>query len=369
MIGTYPPTACGLATFTSNLSDAIATASSQWRVIVVRLLDEPEVEFHDEVVAHWLTGNRESLSRSLVAIESADVIVLQHEYGLFGGEDGQDVLELVSATTKPLIAVLHTVLSHPTEHQREILERLIATASLVVVQSHDARRRLLTTYGVDPEHIAVVPHGAKKNLVGPPQPGVAHPSILTWGLLGPGKGIEHGIAAVARLRDRVPALTYIIAGRTHPKVLAAEGERYRTKLQQQCRDLDVADRVLFDDRYHDWDSLRALVRSADVVLLPYDSLDQESSGVLVEALASGKPVVATKFPHAEELLSHGAGLLVHQGDALAMSAALERVLCEPALAESMRKCARREATALLWPAVGDTYRALISRVATREEVA
>jgi glycosyltransferase involved in cell wall biosynthesis len=369
MVGTYPPTACGLATFTSNLSAAIVTSTPDWRVAVVRLLDEPEVETHEEVVAHWLAGDRDSLSQALTAIGAADVVVLQHEYGLFGGEDGQDVLELVGAVTKPLVAVLHTVLSHPTEHQREILESLIAASSLVVVQSNDARRRLVSTYGVDPQHVAVVPHGAEENLAGPPQRVVGHPCILTWGLLGPGKGIEHGIAAVARLQDHEPAPTYLIAGRTHPKVLAAEGETYRRELQQLCRDLGVADRVIFDDGYHDWDSLRALVRRADVVLLPYDSLDQESSGVLVEALASGQPVVATRFPHARELLSRGAGLLVRQGDAGAMSAALERVLYEPGLAESMRERARHEATALLWPTVGATYRELISRVATLEEVA
>jgi hypothetical protein len=134
MIGTYPPTACGLATFTSNLSAAIATPESRWRVIVVRVLDRAEVETHSEVVAQWIAGDRDSLTRSLAAIESSDVVVLQHEYGLFGGLDGQDVLELVDALSKPLIAVLHTVLSHPSHHQREILERVMAAASSIVVQ-------------------------------------------------------------------------------------------------------------------------------------------------------------------------------------------------------------------------------------------
>jgi glycosyltransferase involved in cell wall biosynthesis len=369
MIGTYPPTACGLATFTSNLSAAIATPESRWRVIVVRVLDRAEVETHSEVVAQWIAGDRDSLTRSLAAIESSDVVVLQHEYGLFGGLDGQDVLELVDALSKPLIAVLHTVLSHPSHHQREILERVMAAASSIVVQSNDARQRLLTIYDANPGQVVVVPHGAEGNLAGPPLTDVEHPCVLTWGLLGPGKGIEYGIAAVARLQDRAPAPTYIIAGQTHPKVLAAEGESYRRKLQQQCRDLGVATRVHFDDGYRGWAALRALVRAADVVLLPYDSLDQESSGVLVEALASGKAVVATRFPHAMELLSRGAGLLVAQGDVDAMSGALERVLYEPGLAETMEECARREATALLWPTIGATYRSLISQVVSRREVA
>jgi glycosyltransferase involved in cell wall biosynthesis len=369
MVGTYPPTACGLATFTSNLSAAIAPPRSHWRVIIVRVLDQPEVETHNEVVAQWIAGDRDSLSRSLAAIESSDVVVLQHEFGLFGGLDGQDVLKLVDGVRKPLIVVLHTVLSHPTSHQRVILDRLVAAAAAIVVQSNDARRRLISIYDADPAQIAIVPHGAAANFNGSTQADVEHPRVLTWGLLGPGKGIEHAISAIALLQHHSSPPTYIIAGRTHPKVLAADGERYRHRLQQQCRDLGIAEKVQFDDGYRDWESLRALVRSADVVLLPYDSLDQESSGVLVEALASGQPVVATKFPHAQELLSRGAGLLVPQGDVLAMSDALKRVLYEPGLAETMKACARREATALLWPTVGATYRSLISEIVSRREVA
>ena len=368
MVGTYPPTACGLATFTQNLSTAIANHDSHWRVEVVRVLDAPEEETHPEVIAHWVAGDRDSMNDAVIAIASADVVILQHEYGLFGGRDGDEVLEFVGALTSALIVVLHSVLSQPTPHQREILEQLVRIASVVVVQSHDARRRLLDVYAVPPSHIMVVAHGANENLNGE-VPLVAHPRILTWGLLGPGKGIEHAIAAVARLFEHVPEPTYVVAGATHPKVLAAEGERYRRSLQRLCVELGVEDQVIFDDGYRDWESLRALVRSADVVLLPYDSRDQESSGVLVEALASGKPVVATKFPHAVELLSAGSGILVEQGDVAAMSDALERILYEPGVAELMGERARREATALLWPTIGAAYRTLCSRViADREKV-
>lgn len=361
MVGTYPPTACGLATFTQNLSTAIANHNSYWRVDVVRVLDAPEEETYEEVIAHWVAGDRDSMNDALVATASADVVVLQHEYGLFGGRDGDEVLEFVDALTPALIVVLHSVLSQPTSHQRKILERLVCAASVVVVQSHGARRRLLKDYAVAPVHVVVLAHGATENFSGPALV-VEHPRILTWGLLGPGKGIEHAIAAVARLSEHARAATYVVAGATHPKVVAAEGERYRLALQQQCAELGVEGRVIFDDGYRDWASLRTLVRSADVVLLPYDSRDQESSGVLVEALASARPVVATRFPHAVELLSTGAGLLVDQGDVAAMGDALERILYEPGLAESMSGCARREATALLWPTIGVAYRKLFSRV-------
>ena len=367
MVGTYPPTACGLATFTQNLASAIAHGDAQWRVEVIRVLDAPEVETHDEVVAHWVAGDPDSLRRAVSACAAADAVVLQHEYGLFGGRDGRDVLDFVDALTAPLIVVLHSVLARPSRHQRAILEHLLRVASRVVVQSEHARRRLLSLYGASPAQVAVIAHGASANLTGE-RPLVAHPRILTWGLLGPGKGIEHAIAALARIKDHDPAPTYVVAGATHPKVRAAEGERYRHTLQCQCAQLGVASRVIFDDGYRDWESLRALVRSADVVLLPYDSREQESSGVLVEALASGKPVVATRFPHAVELLSSGAGIIVDQGDVAAMSDALEKVLYDPATAAAMGECARREATALLWPNIGAAYGALLSRVADHRRV-
>jgi glycosyltransferase involved in cell wall biosynthesis len=245
----------------------------------------------------------------------------------------------------------------------------MSSASLTVVQSEAARCRLIAVHGADAEQVVVVPHGAAANFVGPVLSDIERPTVLTWGLLGPGKGIEHGISALAFLQERSPAPLYIIAGQTHPKVLAAQGEHYRHQLQDQSRALGIADRVCFDSSYRDWESLRALVRSVDVVLLPYDSRDQVSSGVLVEAIASGKPVVATRFPHAEELLSHGAGLTVPQGDFQAMAAALDRVLYEPGLAARMATASRRQGGALLWPAIGTTYRSLIAEVLPARAVA
>ena len=369
LVSTYPPTVCGLATFTSNLSTAIAAPESGWRAVVVRIMDHAEADTHGEVVAQWITDDRASLSRAVAAIESSDAVVLQHEYGLFGGPDGQDVLKLIEAVQVPLVAVLHTVLCDPTPHQRHILDQVMTSASLTVVQSEAARRRLIAVHGADAEQVVVVPHGAAANFVGPVLSDIERPAVLTWGLMGPGKGIEHGISALALLQQRSPAPVYVVAGQTHPKVLAAQGERYRYQLHDQSRALGIANRVYFDDSYRDWESLRALVRSVDVVLLPYDSRDQVSSGVLVEAIASGKPVVVTRFPHAEELLCRGAGLTVAQGDFQAMADALDRVLYEPGLAARMAAASRREGAALLWPAVGATYRSLIAEVLPARAVA
>jgi glycosyltransferase involved in cell wall biosynthesis len=368
MVGTYPPTACGLATFNRNLSMAISAPGSGWTTRVVRILERAEVNEPDEVVAQWIAGDHASFQHAVAAMASSDAVVLQHEYGLFPGPDGEAVLELIGATRVPLVVVLHTVLRNPTAHQRQILNEVMTAASMTVVQSTAAYDRLLSTYDANPERTVVIPHGAAENFDGPILSGIKRPAVLTWGLLGPGKGIEYGISALGLLRHRSPAPTYIIAGETHPKVLATQGERYRTELINQSRQLGLQDRVHFDDRYRDWESLRALVRSVDVVLLPYDSLDQVSSGVLVEAIASGKPVVATQFPHAEELLCRGAGLIVPQGDVEAMAAALEHVIYTRGAAEEMRVVARREARALLWPTVGAKYRSLIAKVLSSSAV-
>ncbi|MGH9107537.1 MAG: glycosyltransferase [Acidimicrobiales bacterium] len=361
LVGTYPPTPCGLATFTANLRAAVGAPGSNWRADVVRLVDQP-VAIGGEVVDEWVAGDVVSLHRALATMAPYDAVVLQHEYGLFGGVDGEDVTAMVDALAAPLAAVVHTVLLQPTPHQRAVLDHVVSAAAVVVVQSKAARDRLVAVHGLERSRVVVVPHGAAANYSPLPATGGGRPVVLTWGLLGPGKGIEHAINAIAALRARGLEATYIVAGQTHPKVRAASGERYRHRLAGLAARLGVADLVRFDAAYRDWGSLRALVRRADVVLLPYDSTDQVSSGVLVEALASARPIVATRFPHAEELLASGAGLTVPHGDAEAMAGALACTLFEPGVAAGMADVARREAEALLWPAVGAAYRSLIGGV-------
>ena len=179
--------------------------------------------------------------------------------------------------------------------------------------------------------------------------------MLTWGLLGEGKGIEWALEALTGLGDLRPEPTYRVVGETHPKVLARDGEAYRERLERLVDRLDLARTVQFDARYLDIPALQRIVRPADVVLLPYDSPDQVTSGVLTEAVVAGKPVVSTAFPHAVELLSGGAGILVPRRDPAAIAAALRRVLTEPGLAQSMAAAARALAPGLLWSAVAEQY--------------
>ncbi|HEU6443798.1 MAG TPA: glycosyltransferase [Gaiellaceae bacterium] len=363
LVGTYPPTKCGIASFTASLGRALATCDTA--VGVIRCVDRPSPSASPvEVVAELVRGSSASRSQAARALDRFDVVVLQHEFGIYGGTDGAEVLDLVSRSDVPLVVVLHTVLERPSWRQRHVFERLVDRADAVVAQSLAACRLLTSVYGVDPLRVEVIPHGARPNL-GPSLPSVGNgaPTVITWGLIGPGKGIELGIEAMALLEDLVPQPRYLVLGQTHPKLVAAHGESYREQLVELARVLGVCDRVEFDDRYHDTQSLLGRIRASDVVLLPYRSREQVVSGVLVEAIASGKPVVATGFPHAVEVLADGSGLIVPHDDAAAIAAGLRALTEEPA-ALLARAAARRQAPTVYWENVARSYRSLASALAS-----
>jgi polysaccharide biosynthesis protein PslF len=357
-VSTFPPTQCGLATFTSSLRDALVTHDGD-RGLVARLVDTPEAGPNHKVVAQIARGDRAGLSRAVARLNDCDVVIVQHEYGIYGGPDGEDILPLLDALCVPSIVVLHTVLLTATQHQKEVLEAVVAKADAVVTMTAAGRDRLAAGYDVDIRKVSIIAHGAPSM---PPATArtaafrTGRPTVLTWGLLGPGKGIEWGIDAMAQLRDL--EATYIVAGQTHPKVALREGETYRTSLQERARALGLGATVTFDGRYRNAEELAALVQSADVVLLPYDSVDQVTSGVLIEAVAAGKPVVATRFPHAVELLGESAGILVTHRSPDDIAVALRTLITQGELATRMAQAAAAKAPRLLWSAVAEQYRAL-----------
>jgi polysaccharide biosynthesis protein PslF len=367
MLSTYPPTQCGLATFSAALFAHLRGPGDQ--ASVVRVLDEPVPQgpaprAAPEVVHDLVNGSARSAAAAIEVISGFDVAIVQHEYGIYGGPDGRDLVPLLSALRVPSIVVLHTVLARPTPRQRAILDEVISAATAVVTMTRTARTRLLEIYGTDPAKVVVIPRGpADAGSAAARRPAGRPPMVLTWGLLGPGKGIEHAIDAIALLRDRGLRVCYTVAGQTHPRVRARDGEAYRRSLQARANGHGVADLVRFDARFLPAGALGDLIAAADAVVLPYDSLEQVTSGVLIEAITAGKPVVSTRFPHAIEVLSGGAGLLVGRQDAAALARALGRVLTEPGLSARMSGHAADLAPALLWPAVACRYRDLAVTVA------
>lgn len=365
-VSTYPPTSCGLATFTAALREGISTQrGSDEGLDVVSVGDDHIGEARPEVIHQHRNDDVASLQAAIKALNDRDVALIQHEYGIYGGPDGEEILELVSGLEVPAVVTLHTVLSNPTPRQKRILERIIALTDQTIVMSDTAFRRLNGRYDIDPEKIRVIPHGARASLAGPRLGSGPRPVVLTWGLIGPGKGLESSIEAFAGLKDLVPLPRYIILGKTHPKVQAAQGDTYLESLMDRAHALGLEDVVEFDGRYLGIDSLTLEIRKADIVLLPYQSTEQVTSGVLVEAIAAGKPVVATAFPHAIEMLGTGAGVVVPHSDPEAMATALRSLITDPDLAARMAKVAGAIGSTLHWPVVADEYEMIMSELVTR----
>ena len=372
-LSTFPPTQCGVATFSQALFQYLTSSADGSGV--VRVLDSSEDAGGDGVIGHLRAGSHLSALAAAAALNRHDVAVIQHEYGIYAGRDGEQVLAVLDRLRVPTIVVMHTVLATPTPHQRSVLERVADAADVVVVMSRTAASRLFRGYLVESAKVMVIAHGAHTRTpeFDPrPEPlsAVREPLILSWGLLGPGKGLEWAIDALSHLRDLAPVPRYLIAGQTHPKVLERDGETYRESLMQRAVVRGVAGMVRFDPTYRDSASLVRLVHSADVVVMPYDSSEQATSGVLIEAVAALRPVVATRFPHARELLGNGSGLLVDHRDPVGIAAALRRVLTEPGVAARMSASAARIAPDLAWTGVADRYRTVAeSLLAARAEAA
>jgi polysaccharide biosynthesis protein PslF len=292
-------------------------------------------------------------------LNAGDVAIVDHDSSISAGRDGDDVIRLLDALSVASILVVHTVQRGPTPRQRFLLAALCAAADAVVVTTEHARGRLIEDFDVGAGRISVIPRGASAAPSDAGAPVERGPGaglrLLTWELLGPGSGIEWAIDALASLADVRPRPSYLVAGATHPKTLAADGEAYRVMLMQQCWRTGACRSVTFDDSYRDLPALTRLIRAADVVVLPDDCGDDVTSAGLVDAVACGRPVIATPSPQAIELLSSGAGIVVPRRDASALADVVRSVVDHPELLADMAAECRRMAPGLSWPAIAGRY--------------
>ena len=353
MVSTYPPTQCGIATFAAALAGGLYEYGDDVGIVRVGA----DAEALDRIVIAEL-NNSDGLEMidAMDALNRADVVIVQHEYGIYDGPDGDSIVEVLEGVDRPTIVVAHTVLEHPTPHQRSVLEAVVRAADAVVVMTEAGRVRLCSNFDVDTRKISVIPHGAAVSSALRLEDSKERPRLLTWGLLGPGKGIEWAIDALAMVDDLRPKPVYVVAGNTHPKVHEYEGDVYRDMLMQRAKERRVD--VVFDPEYRSLSSLARLISESTMVILPYDSPDQVTSGVLVDAIAAGRPVIATAFPHAVELLSSGAGIVVPRRDPEALADAIRTVLTTPGMVNAMASEARRLAPELAWPYIASRYAAL-----------
>lgn len=379
MLSTYPPTVCGLATFASALERGLRSLGHRVDMIGIDdgTLESPT--FGLSVAGVLRQGSRRSALRTAATLNQCDAAIIQHEYGIYGGEDGAEVLEVLRELDVPSVVVLHTVPVRPSPNQASILIRLCAMADLVVVMTRCAGERLVGQYPVDQSKIVEIAHGA---LVGEwsdgseapewsrsPIPQTEHARLLSWGLLSPGKGVERVIDAIGRLAEQGTTVQYTVAGRTHPKVAARQGETYRASLIERAHERDIAHLVDFDQTYRDPKQLTAFIGTFSAVVMAYDSQDQVTSGVLVDSVAAGRPVIATAFPHAVEVLAGGAGIIVPHRDQQALTDAIETVVMDPERRTSMTRRARQAASCLSWTSIAGQYARACADLAQQRVVA
>lgn len=353
VMSTYPPTHCGLATFAAALTKGMLDIGTN-DVGVIEVSDSDGIEVAPRVVASLKRNSQKSRLEVARVINGYDFLLLQHEFGIYGGDDGREVLELLDDVLVPVVVTLHTVPVCPSGGQRMVLEELAQRADVLVAMTQVARDRFIDLYEVDESKVVVIPHGATLPATAG-CPDTQHFTFLTWGLLGPGKGIEWMIDAMAMLPELRGRMRYIVAGQTHPKILANDGDGYRDMLKRRSRLLGVDQLVEFDDSYRTLDSLIDLITSSTCVVLPYDSRDQITSGVLVDALAARRPVISTAFPHAVELLDGSAGVVVPHRDPVALAGAIRDIVSDasriPAMYEATEDIARHHR----WTSVAARY--------------
>jgi glycosyltransferase involved in cell wall biosynthesis len=364
-VSTYPPRRCGIATFTHDL----AASAGGGEIAVLHPADQ--APFYPAEVHHRIRKDEASdylrTARSLN--DCADVVSIQHEYGIWGGEDGERVIDFARALQVPAVVTLHTVLREPSPHQRTVLRELVSIAEASVVMSSSAAELLSTAYGVDPRRVHVIPHGV------PDLPLVDSSSvksalglagrdvILSFGLLGPGKGYELAIDALPAVVAEHPRALYVMVGATHPDLILREGEAYRRSLANRVADVGMEEHVQFVDRFVGKGELTQWLQAADVFVTPYPNMAQIVSGTLSYAMGAGRAVVSTPYAYASELLADGRGVLVPPASAVGLASALNEVLGDPVLRTAIGKRAYAHTRAMVWSAVGAQYRTLFADVA------
>jgi glycosyltransferase involved in cell wall biosynthesis len=363
-IGNHLPRRCGIATFTHDLHRAVATARPDLETCVVAMTDPGgtydypapvRFQVRDDVVSDYVQA-AEFLNDS-----GFDVACLQHEYGIFGGEAGSNIVELLSRLEMPIVTTLHTVLSHPTPAQREVMRRVVDASAKLVVMSDKGHALLRSVHDVPLRKIEVIPHGipdfpfreahhakAKIGFQG-------KTVILTFGLLSPNKGVEIMLDAMPGIVESCPNAVYVILGATHPNLVRHQGEAYREGLAARVLELGIEDHVVFFDQFVDHATLLDFISMCDVYVTPYLNEAQMTSGTLAYSFGLGKAVVSTPYWHAKELLGDGRGILVPFGDANALSSEIAALLTNDVRRHSMRKRAYAASRSMTWAQTAERY--------------
>ena len=363
-LGNYLPRMCGIATFTHDLCEAVAGAAPDSDCFVGAVNDRTEgypypARVHFELLEKDLNFYRRAAD--FLNFNNADVLSVQHEFGIYGGPAGSHLLALLKEVRMPVVTTLHTILREPNAAQRQVMGELVERSDRLVVMAHKGAAILRDTYGVADAKVDVIPHGIPDlgfidSGFYKAQFGVDGCKVLlTFGLLSPGKGIEHAIEALPEIVRRHPNVVYLVLGATHPQLLAREGERYRLGLERLAADRRVREHVIFYNRFFSADDLKQFIGATDIYLTPYLNEAQITSGTLAYVFGAGKVVVSTPYWHAQELLAEERGVLVPFKNPRAIAKAVCELLEDGPRMEKIRRQAYAAGREMVWPVVAQRY--------------
>jgi glycosyltransferase involved in cell wall biosynthesis len=364
LIGNSLPRRCGIATFTADLQRAISNSGPTLQASIVAMTDRDQTyDYPTSVVLQIRDDNLQEYARAAASLNAGrfDAVCLQHEYGIFGGDAGAHILELLMRLTMPIVTTLHTVLASPSAIQRAVTEQIVEASAKVVVMADKGRELLQNVYRVPHEKIEVIAHGIPDFPFVEPDRAKARLGfsgrsvILTFGLLSPSKGIEVMIDAMPSILKRRPDAVYVVLGATHPNLVRDQGEVYRESLMARTRELGVEDHVVFLDQFVDQATLLEFISMCDVYVTPYLNEAQMTSGTLAYSFGLGKPVVSTPYWHARELLAHGRGVLVSFGDAVGISHEIAELLTDDPRRQTMRERAYAASRSMTWERTAERY--------------
>ncbi|MDR1929137.1 MAG: glycosyltransferase family 4 protein, partial [Treponema sp.] len=375
-IGNYLPRQCGIATFTTSLCESVAAAHPALSCFAVPITDIADgYAYPDRVRFEIEEKNLDSYRRAADFLNSnnPDIVSLQHEFGIFGGEDGIFLLSLIRKLRMPLVTTLHTILQEPSKRQRRIMEEIIGRSAFVVVMTEKAVELLSGVYGAPLAKIRLIPHGIPEMPFIDPsfykgQYDMAEKTVLlTFGLLSPNKGIDQVIRALPEIIKSKPETVYIVLGVTHPALIRQEGEAYRLSLQQLAAELRVEEHVLFRNRFVSPDELKEFLVMADIYITPYQYEAQITSGTLAYSFGIGNAIISTPYWHAAELLDGGRGILVPFHSPEAIAEAVIRLASNDTERNAMRKNAFLAGRDMIWPNTARRYVELFTEARTSRQ--